>query len=152
MEIYREVADLERAVGRELGPTDWLLIDQARVDRFADSTEDRQWIHVDPGRAASGPFGGTIAHGYLTLSLVPYFVNSLRRLENLTMTLNYGLNKVRFPAPLPVGRRVRARSTLVDLTRLGDNGAQVVMRTTIEIDDGDRPACVAESVGRHYFH
>ena len=151
MEIYRKVADLEGALGRELGPTEWMTIDQARVDRFAESTEDRQWIHVDPERAASGPFGATVAHGYLTLALVPHFVNSLRRLENLEMSLNYGLNKVRFPAAVPVGSRIRARTMLVDLEKLGDRGAQVVLRTTVEIHGGDKPACVAEAVSRYYF-
>jgi acyl dehydratase len=151
VDVYREVADLEGALGRDLGPTEWMTIDQARVDKFAESTEDRQWIHVDAERAATGPFKGTVAHGYLTVALIPHFVNSLRRHENLEMSLNYGLNKVRFPTAVPVGRRVRARTTLVDLEKLGDRGAQVVLRTTVEIEGVDKPACVAETVSRYYF-
>jgi len=151
METYRDVADLEDALGRELGPTDWLTIDQARVDAFAEIAGDRQWIHVDPERAASGPFGSTVAHGYLTLALVMHFVNSLRRLENLQMSVNYGLNKVRFPAPLLVGARIRARTSLAELEKLGARGVQVVLRTTVEIEGGAKPACVAETVSRYYF-
>jgi len=151
METYRDVADLEDALGRELGPTDWLTIDQARVDAFAEIAGDRQWIHVDPERAASGPFGSTVAHGYLTLALVIHFVNSLRRLENLQMSVNYGLNKVRFPAPLLVGARIRARTSLAELEKLGARGVQVVLRTTVEIEGGAKPACVAETVSRYYF-
>jgi acyl dehydratase len=151
MRIFRDVADLEAAVGEELGPTDWLRIDQTRVDGFAAATEDRQWIHVDPELAASGPFGTTIAHGYLSLSLIPYFVGCLRRVDGTRMSVNYGLDRVRFPTPVPVGSRVRARSTVRALERLSDDAVQVLTRTTVEIEGVAKPACVADTISRYYF-
>jgi len=151
MDIIQGAAELEAAVGKELGPTDWLTIDQERVDGFADVTEDHQWIHIDQERAASGPFGTTIAHGFLTLSLLPYFTAELRRIEGARMGINYGLNKVRFPAPVPVGSRVRARATQVSADQLGEGAVQVVTRVTIEIDGNAKPACVADFVSRIYF-
>lgn len=140
-----------RAKGRELGPGDWFTIDQQRVDGFADVTEDHQWIHIDPERAASGPFGGPIAHGFLTLSLVPYLANSARQFEGVTMGVNYGLNKVRFAKPVRVGDRVRARVVIIDATDLPDGGLQIVSRITVEIEGEDKPACVADMVSRTYF-
>lgn len=151
MEICRSVADLEAAVGREIGPTDWFPIEQSRVNGFADDTEDHQWIHVDPERAAAGPYGATIAHGFLTLSLLPYFMSRLRRVEGTRMAVNYGLDRVRFPAPVRVGSRIRARATLVDVRRIGDDAVQTVTRVTIEVEGEDKPACVADQVGRYYF-
>ncbi|MCW2717889.1 MaoC family dehydratase [Pseudonocardia sp.] len=151
METYRSVTDLEKAVGQELGPTDWFTMEQSRVDGFADETEDHQWIHVDPERAADGPFGATVAHGFLTLSLLPYFVNQLRRIEGAKMGVNYGLNKVRFPSPVRVGSRVRARTTLVEVAPVGDGAVQMITRTTIEAEGSDKPACVADLVSRYYF-
>ncbi|WP_304047082.1 MaoC family dehydratase [Jatrophihabitans endophyticus] len=151
---YRSVEDLEAAAGVELGPTDWFVMEQARIDTFADATEDHQWIHVDPQRAADGPFGTTIAHGFLTLSLVPYFANQLRDLENVAMGINYGLNKVRFPTPVPVGSRMRGRATLLSVERIdGGNApaAQLVNQVSIEIENVAKPACVAEMVSRIYF-
>lgn len=151
---YRSVEDLEAATGVELGPTDWFVMEQARIDTFADATEDHQWIHVDPQRAADGPFGTTIAHGFLTLSLVPYFANQLRDLENVAMGINYGLNKVRFPTPVPVGSRMRGRATLLSVERIdGGNApaAQLVNQVSIEIENVAKPACVAEMVSRVYF-
>ncbi len=151
---YRSVEDLEAATGVELGPTDWFVMEQARIDTFADATEDHQWIHVDPQRAADGPFGSTIAHGFLTLSLVPYFANQLRDLENVAMGINYGLNKVRFPTPVPVGSRMRGRATLLSVERIdGGNApaAQLVNQVSIEIENVAKPACVAEMVSRVYF-
>lgn len=143
--VLRSLEDIEAAIGVELGPTDWLEITQERIDAFADATGDQQWIHVDPDRASSGPFGRTVAHGYLTLSLIPLLVGQLLSYETGGARLNYGLNKVRFPRPLPVGARVRARAMIVDV---GDvpAGTQVVTRATIEIDGEDKPACVAETV------
>ncbi|MBE7187938.1 MAG: MaoC family dehydratase [Jatrophihabitans endophyticus] len=129
-------------------------MEQARIDTFADATEDHQWIHVDPQRAADGPFGTTIAHGFLTLSLVPYFANQLRDLENVAMGINYGLNKVRFPTPVPVGSRMRGRATLLSVERIdGGNApaAQLVNQVSIEIENVAKPACVAEMVSRIYF-
>jgi acyl dehydratase len=149
--IFRDVADLEAALGEELGPTNWLCIDQGRIDLFAAATEDRQWIHVDPDLAASGPFGTTIAHGYLSLALIPYFVGTLRRVEGTRMSVNYGLDRVRFPAPVPVGSRVRARATVRALERLPGDAVQVLTRTTVEIEGVDKPACVADTISRYYF-
>ena len=151
MRVFRRVEDLRAAIGDELGPTDWLLVDQARVDRFAGATEDRQWIHVDPGRAAAGPFGTTIAHGFLSLSLVPYFVNAVRRIEGARMGINYGLDRVRFPAPVPVGSRLRGRSTILGVEELPGDAVQTVVRTTIEIEGVAKPACVADMVSRHHL-
>ena len=117
METSHGIADIEASVGSEAGPTDWFVMDQSRIDTFADATEDHQWIHVDPQRAAAGPFGTTVAHGFLTLSLVPYFAGQLRRIEGVRMGINYGLDRVRFPAPVPAGARIRARSQLISVDR-----------------------------------
>jgi acyl dehydratase len=149
--IYRGADELVASLGTVIGPSSWLTIDQARVDGFADVTEDHQWIHVDPVRAASGPFGTTIAHGFLTLSLLPRFVSELRAVEGMKMGLNYGLNKVRFPAPAPVGSRLRATSETIEVEQTADGGIQVVNRVTIEIDGSAKPACVADMVSRFYF-
>ena len=149
--VLSSIADIEASVGVEVGPGEWLLIEQSRVDGFADDTLDHQWIHIDPERAKAGPFGAPIAHGFLTLSLVPYLVGGLRHVENVTMGVNYGMNKVRFPAPVPVGRRIRARMTLVECDRIGEQAVQMVSRVTIEVEDGDKPACVCDMVSRYYF-
>jgi acyl dehydratase len=153
VDTHPGLAALEAAVGTETGPTDWVTIDQARINAFADATEDHQWIHVDPERAASGPFGTTVAHGFLTLSLVPYLSAQLRQVEGVRMGVNYGLNRVRFPAPVPSGARVRARATLISCERVQGPGdaAQLVNRVTIEIDGNAKPACVADVVSRLYF-
>jgi acyl dehydratase len=151
METYQSAAALEAAVGTEIGPTEWLTIDQDRVNGFADVTEDHQWIHIDTERAANGPFGTTIAHGFLTLSLLSHLVSELRRVEGVRMGINYGLNKVRFPAPVPVGSRIRARSSLVSVEPTGDSAVQVVNRVTIEVEGSAKPACVADWVSRFYF-
>ena len=145
MRTFTDIDQLAAAVGEELGVSDWLDIDQARVDLFADATDDHQWIHVDQERAAQGPFGGTIAHGYLTVSLIPALSQSIFSVETDGPRLNYGLNKVRFPNPVKVGSRVRARATLAELTDV-PAGKQLVVRYTIEIDGEDKPACVAETV------
>jgi acyl dehydratase len=138
-------------VGQEIGPTDWFEIDQQRVNGFADDTEDHQWIHVDPERAAKGPFGGPVAHGFLTLSLIPYFSSQLRTVDNVTMGVNYGLDRVRFPAPVRVGSRIRARATIKSLDKLSDEAVQLVTRVTIELEGSEKPACVADMVSRYYF-
>lgn len=151
IETYRSIADLEAALGRELGPTEWFGIQQSRINGFADDTEDHQWIHVDPEQAATGPFGATVAHGFLTLSLVPYFISQLRRMEGTRMGINYGLDRVRFPAPVRVGSRLRACSTLVDVQKTADGGVQTVNRVVIEVEDTSKPACVADLVSRYYF-
>jgi acyl dehydratase len=135
--------------GLELGPSNWLEITQDRIDRFADATDDHQWIHVDPERAAEGPFGTTIAHGYLTLSLLVPFSYELLAVEGVRMGINYGLNRVRFPAPVPVGSRLRARFRLEDVTDV-DGGVQVTANATIEREGHDKPVCAAELVFRFY--
>ncbi|MDV6264726.1 MaoC family dehydratase [Rhodococcoides yunnanense] len=151
MEIYRGIADLEAAVGKELGPTEWFAIGQDRVDGFADVTEDHQWIHVDTEKAADGPFGATIAHGFLSLSLVPYFVSQVRRIEGAKMGVNYGLDRVRFPSPVRVGSRIRARTLVKTADLIDEDSIQLVMRTTIEVEGSEKPGCVADLVSRYYF-
>jgi acyl dehydratase len=151
METYRDAAALEAAVGTEVGPTEWFTIDQDRINGFADVTEDHQWIHVDKERAAAGPFGKTIAHGFLTLSLLSHLVSELRRVDGLRMGINYGLNKVRFPAPVPVDSRIRARATMTSAERTSDGGVQVITTVTIEVEGNPKPACVADWVSRFYF-
>ena len=143
MRTFSGVDEFEKAVGGHLGHSGWHTITQEQVDGFADATGDHQWIHVDPERAAEGPFGGTIAHGYLTLSLLPMLSKEIYRVEGLTMGVNYGANKVRFPAPVPVGSRIRAGAELLSLER-GPSGARATLRVTIEREGGDRPVCVAE--------
>ena len=138
-------------VGTEVAVSDWVEVTQARVDRFAEATGDHQWIHVDPERARAGPFGATIAHGFLTLSMLPLFMESTLDFSRSRMGINYGLNKVRFPAPVPVGSRLRARMTLLACEPLPDRGVQATWQVTIERDGGDKPVCVAESVSRRYF-
>ena len=131
-----------------MGPTDWLEVTQARIDAFADATDDHQWIHVDPVRAAEGPFGTTIAHGYLTLSLcAPLVGELLADLTSSSMSINYGTNKVRFPAPVPSGSRIRARATVASVDEV-PGGDQAVIVTTVEREGGDKPVCVAEIVIR----
>ena len=151
MKILHGLADLEKAVGQEIGPTEWFMIDQARVNGFADDTEDHQWIHVDPERAKAGPFGGPVAHGFLTLSLLPYLMGELSRVEGVRMGVNYGLDRVRFPSPVPVGRRIRARATVTSLDKIAGDAVQMVTLVTIEVEGSEKPACVAEMVSRYYF-
>jgi acyl dehydratase len=134
-------------IGTELGPTDWLEIDQERIDRFADATGDHQWIHVDPERAAEGPFGTTIAHGYLTLSLLPFLMSGTLQLTGYRMGINYGVNKVRFPAPVPSGSKVRATFTVQSVEEVA-GGEQGVILAVVEREGGDKPVCVAELVAR----
>ncbi|QXE37627.1 MaoC family dehydratase [Streptomyces sp. GMY02] len=148
--IFTSAEELRAGVGEQLGHSDWLEIDQKRIDLFAEATGDHQWIHVDPERAAAGPFGTTIAHGYLTLSLLPVFVPQILRVENVTMGINYGTNKVRFPSPVPVGSRLRASAVLTEAVEAG-GGVQITTLVTVEREGGEKPACVAESVSRFYF-
>ena len=137
------VADLPALEGAQLGSSSWHEISQEQVNLFAEATGDHQWIHVDPERARNGPFGGPIAHGYLTLSLLPVLVAEIFQVEDVSMGLNYGTNKVRFPAPVPVGSRVRASAQLVELAPIAI-GTQAVVRVIIEIEGGNKPACVAD--------
>lgn len=145
MKTFNGLDEFEQAVGTHLGHSDWHTVTQEQIDLFAEATGDRQWIHVDPERAKDGPFGTTIAHGFLTLSLIPGLVWQVYTVEGLSMGVNYGSDKVRFPAPVPVGSRVRAGAELLSLHR-GESGARATVRVTVEIDGADKPACVAETV------
>ncbi|HET6166498.1 MAG TPA: MaoC family dehydratase [Marmoricola sp.] len=145
MRVLDDLDELSGLAGEELGTSDWLEIDQGRVDGFADATGDHQWIHVDVERAKAGPFGGTIAHGYLTLSLVPYLGAQVFSLETPGAKLNYGVNKVRFPNPVRVGSRIRSRVVMGEVTDL-PTGKQLTFKHTVEIEGQDKPACVAETV------
>jgi acyl dehydratase len=145
MKTFQGLDEFEKAVGTHLGYSDWHTITQKQIDLFAEATGDHQWIHTDPDRAKDGPFGTTIAHGYLTLSLLPLLVWQVYSIEGLTMAVNYGSNKVRYPSPVPVDSRVRAGVELVSLDR-GTGGSRATIRVTIEREGGDKPACVAETV------
>ncbi|MFE9806859.1 MaoC family dehydratase [Streptomyces sp. NPDC005227] len=147
---FATVDELRSAVGEQLGYTDWVEIEQKRIDLFAEATGDHQWIHVDPQKAASGPFGTTIAHGYLTLSLLPLFGPQLIAVEGVKMGVNYGTNKVRFPAPVPVGSRLRSTAKITSVDDV-TGGVQVTVAFTVEREGGDKPVCVAESVSRYYL-
>jgi len=147
---FAHLSDLQPLVGQELGVSDWITVDQHRIDLFAAATDDHQWIHVDETRAAEGPFGATVAHGFLTLSLLPPFFASGFKIDGIRMGINYGLNRVRFPTPVRVGSRLRARFKLLAYEPL-DGGAQLTVQVTVEIEGSDKPACVAESVSRRYL-
>ena len=148
MKVFGGLDEFVAALGTHLGPTDWMEISQERVDMFASATEDHQWIHVDPQRAAAGPFGGTIAHGLLTLSLLPHFMQQLYRVDNIAMAINYGYNRVRFITPVRVGARLRARSEIAGVTEL-DGAVQATVLTTVELEGSDRPAAIAEAITRY---
>ncbi len=149
MKKFAHLADLAALVGQEFARSDVLPVDQARIDAFAEATEDRQWIHVDAARAASGPFGATIAHGFLTLSLLPRLMTSAFTIDDVRMGINYGVNRVRFPAPVPAGSRVQARFKLLAFEPI-DGGAQLTIEATMQREDHDKPVCVAEQVVRQY--
>ena len=150
MRVFSGAQQVLAAAGEQLGTSDWLTIEQQRVTAFADATEDHQWIHIDPERAADGPFGTTIAHGFLTLSLLPYLIFQTYQVKGAAMTVNYGLNKVRFPAPVPVGSRVRAEVRLAEAAEV-TGGVQLVLRATLQIEGAGKPGCVADWVTRVYF-
>lgn len=143
MRVFDGVAELEEAVGTHLGHSEWHTVNQDQIDAFAAATGDHQWIHIDPAKAAEGPFGSTVAHGFLTLSLLPMLTWQVYKVEGVKMGVNYGADKLRFPSPVPVGSRVRAA---VELTSVTPNklGYQVATRVTIELDGSDKPACVAD--------
>ena len=145
MRVFTTLDEISEAAGSELGTSDWVTVDQRRVNQFADATGDHQWIHVDIERAKEGPFGGTIAHGYLTLSLIPWLGSQVFTLQTPGAKLNYGVNKVRFPTPLKVGKRIRLHVQVGDVVDL-PAGKQMTVRHTIEIEDEPKPACVAETV------
>jgi acyl dehydratase len=147
--IFENPSALLDAPGRHLGFSEWLEIDQHRIDLFAEATGDHQWIHVDSERAAQGPFGKTIAHGYLTLSLANQFLPEIMQVNNVSMGVNYGCEKVRFPAPVPVGSRVRGGGEVISAEEV-KGGVQVVVRMTIEIEGSERPACVIDTISRFF--
>ncbi|HEX8867557.1 MAG TPA: MaoC family dehydratase [Lentzea sp.] len=142
--------ELKALAGQDLGHTDWLQVDQGRVDTFADATDDHQWIHVDPERAATGPFGGTIAHGYLTLALLIPLMSELLDVSGVRMSINYGLEKVRFPAPVPVGAKIRLNGRVASVDEVAGDGVQITIDFTVEIEGSAKPACVARGIYRHY--
>jgi acyl dehydratase len=144
------LAGIKALAGQHLGESGWLEITQERVNTFADATDDHQWIHVDPERAKAGPFGGPIAHGYLTLGLLIPLWTEILTIDNLKMAVNYGLNKVRFPAPVPVGAKIRLVAKLASVEDVPGNGVQAVVELTVEREGGDKPAAVAEAVYRYY--
>jgi acyl dehydratase len=148
---FDSVASVLAAVGKPLGESNWIDIDQKRIDQFADATDDHLWIHVDPVRAKVGPFGACIAHGYLTLSLASRFLPEFVHYEKLRMGVNYGCDKVRFPSPVPVGSRLRGRGELVKAEVI-EGGVQATIRITVDIESKDRPACVVESISRFFFN
>jgi acyl dehydratase len=149
MRSFEHLADLAPLVGQEIALSDWITVDQHRINLFADATGDHQWIHLDAERAAKGPFGTTIAHGFLTLSLLPEMSASAMEVRDTRMGVNYGLNKVRFPAPVPSGSRLRGRFKLLAYEPL-EGGAQLTVEVTMEREGSDKPVCVAESLARRY--
>ncbi|MFV2100973.1 MaoC family dehydratase [Micromonospora sp. LOL_024] len=149
MRTFTSIDELAAAVGETLGPGTWYPVDQRRVDLFADATDDHQWIHLDPARAAAGPYGCTVAHGYLTLSLLPVLLGRLYRVDGVRMGVNYGLDRVRFPAPVRVGCSVRATATVGRVEPI-EGGAQLLITVTVNSDTGDKPVCVAETISRLY--
>lgn len=149
MRHFAKLQDLQSLVGQEIGVSEWITVDQKRIDLFAEATGDHQWIHVDPVKAAQGPFGTTIAHGFLTLSLVPELFATAFDIGDVRMGVNYGLNKVRFTAPVPSGSRVRGHFVLHGYHPI-DGGAQLTVEVKVELEGASKPACVAESLSRRY--
>ena len=149
MRSFETIAEFKDLVGQEIGVSDWITVTQERIQLFADATNDHQWIHLDAERAKAGPFGTTIAHGFLTLSLLPEMAASAFGVNEARMGVNYGLNKVRFPAPVPSGSRLRGRFKLVGYVPL-EGGAQLTVQVTMEREGSDKPVCIAESISRRY--
>jgi acyl dehydratase len=148
--VFQSPTELSAAAGRALGVSDWLEITQERIDQFADATGDHQWIHCDPERAKAGPFGATIAHGYLTSSLASLFLSQIVQVRGVRMGINYGADRLRFPAPVRVGSRVRGSAELVEAETAKDGSVQAKIRLTVEIEGADRPACVIDTISRYY--
>jgi acyl dehydratase len=147
MKVFADIDEFAAAEGTDLGATDWMTVDQERINRFADATDDHQWIHVDPEKAAAGPFGAPIAHGLLTLSILPVLVHQLYEVEGVKMAVNYGFDKVRFPSPVPVNSRVRATAVVGPVSKV-PGGVQGRVDVTIEVEGSAKPACVAQSIVR----
>ena len=150
MRVFETLQDLAACVGQEVAVSDWIQVTQAQVDQFAEATGDPQWIHVDVERAKKGPFGGTIAHGFLTLSMLPKFFESSFDIRQTSMGINYGLNRVRFTSVVPVGSRLRGRMTLKAVEWIEQGGLQMTWSVTVEREGHDKPACIAESLSRRY--
>ena len=148
--VFETPAELMEAVGKHLGYSDWLTIDQSRIDQFAEATNDHQWIHVDPERAKTGPFGATIAHGYLTQSLVNSFLPEIIEVRGISMGINYGCDRLRFPSPVPVGSRVRGGAEVLEVEQTKDGSFQSKVRVTVEIEGSDKPGCVIDTISRYY--
>jgi acyl dehydratase len=148
--VFKNPSELAGTVGKQLGKSEWIEITQDRINKFADATGDHQWIHVDVERAKKGPFGAPIAHGYLTLSLVSLFLPQIVEVHGISMGVNYGTDKVRFPAPVPVGSRIRGSGEMLKVESVGGGGVQATVRVTIEIEGKDKPACVVETISRFY--
>jgi acyl dehydratase len=148
--VFQTLAEVVACAGQEVAVSDWITITQQQVNQFAESTGDHQWIHVDVERAKAGPFGAPIAHGFLTLSLLPQFFEAAMRIEEVGMGVNYGLNKVRFMAPVPVGSRLRARMKLLECTPVDNRGVQMTWQVTVECEGTAKPVCIAESISRRY--
>ncbi len=147
--IFKNPAELKQRIGEELGVSEWLEISQERINQFAEATGDHQWIHVDPERAKDGPFGACIAHGYLTQSLVNLFLPQIVEVQGISMGVNYGADKLRFPAPVPVGSRVRGRAELVKAEDVKGGAVQATIRVSVEIEGNDRPGCVIDTISRY---
>ncbi|GAA4728185.1 MaoC family dehydratase [Nocardioides endophyticus] len=151
MRIFSNSAELIAATGSEIGASDWHLIDQRRIDMFAETTGDHQWIHIDPDQARQGPYGATIAHGYLTLAMGPVLCGEIYRIDNVSRAVNYGLDRVRFLSPVIVGSELAARVTFDKVESIGPREVAVYSTVSFETKGGDRPACVASTIGRYYF-
>jgi len=150
-DLFASAQDFQAAVGRSFGPTPWMLIEQARINAFADATDDHQWIHIDAARAATGPFGGTIAHGFLTLALAYHFLPQLIEVPEARLCINYGCDRVRFPAAVRAGARLRARAEILAAGEVGGGAVQVKTQVSIEVQGSVKPACVADTLSRYYF-
>ena len=152
MRVFASAAEMAAAVGTELGVSGWVEVTQARIDAFAEATGDRQWIHIDPERAKrESPYGTTVAHGYLTLSMLPVLIYDTIRLDGVRQSINYGSNRVRFPAPVPAGSRLRGRIRLLSVEPMEGGALRVTLQTTVEVEGSERPACVAETMAVHYW-
>ena len=148
--VFSTPAELAASVGKHLGYSAWMEVSQERIQLFADATDDHQWIHVDPARAKQGPFGAPIAHGYLTLSLVNRFLPEIVEVRGISMGVNYGADRIRFPAPVKVGSRIRGGAELIEVENTKDGGVQAKIRVTVEIEGSERPACVVDTISRYY--
>ena len=149
--IFTSPDSILAAAGKPLGESDWLTVTQDRINKFADATDDHQWIHVDPARAKAGPFGACIAHGYLTLSLMSKFLPQIIEVRGMKMGVNYGTDKVRFPSAVKAGARIRGKGEMIAAERTKDGGIQAIVRVTVEIENEAKPACVADTISRYYF-